>query len=78
MGPLLIPLCINNLSFALKTVEVNMYADDTMISSSSETLDELQIVLNAEVVDVDKWLKGNKLSLKHVKTLEMIVGSTER
>ena len=55
-----------------------MYADDTMISSSSETLDELQIVLNAEVVDVDKWLKGNKLSLKHVKTLEMIVGSTER
>ena len=40
-----------------------MYADDTMISYSSKTLDELHTVLNAKPVVIEKWLQGNKLSL---------------
>ena len=52
-----------------------MYADYTMISYSPKTLDELHRVLNAELVDIEKWLQGNKLSLNVVKTKAMIVGS---
>ena len=54
-----------------------MYADDTMISYSSKTLDELHMVLNAELVNIEKWLQGNKLSLNVVKTQAMIVGSMQ-
>ena len=54
-----------------------MYADDTMISYSSKTLDELHMVLNAELVVIKKWLQGNKLSLNIDKTQAMIVGSMQ-
>ena len=48
LGPLLFLLYRNDLPFALKKAETNMYADDTMISYSSKTLYELHRVLNAE------------------------------
>ena len=54
-----------------------MYADDTMISYSSKTLDELHMVLYAELVVTEKWLQGNKLSLNVDKTQAMIVGSVQ-
>ena len=54
-----------------------MYADDTMISYSSKTLDELHMVLNAELIHIEKWLQGNKLSLNVVKTQVMIFGSVQ-
>ena len=47
-GPLLFLLYISDLTFALKRAEANMYADDTMISYSSKTLDDLHMVLNAD------------------------------
>ena len=75
LRPLIFLLYINDLLFALKKAQTNMYADYTMISYSSKTLDELHMVLNAELVDIEKWLQGNKLSL-NVKTQQaLIVGS---
>ena len=63
LGLLRFLLYIYYLPFALKKAETNMYADDTMISYSSKTLDELHMVLNAEFVVIEKWPQGNKLSL---------------
>ena len=77
LGPLLFLLYINDLPFALKKAETNMYANDTMISYSSKTLDELHMVLNAELVVIEKLLQGNKPSLNVVKTQAMIVGSMQ-
>ena len=74
LGPLLFLLYTNDLPFALKKAETNMNADDTMISYSSKTLDELHMVLNAQPVDIEKWLQGNKLSLNVVNTQAMKVG----
>ena len=48
-----------------------------MISYSSKTLDELHMVLKAELVVIEKWLQGNKLSLNIDKTQAMIVGSIQ-
>ena len=75
LGPFLFLLYVNDLPFALKKAETNMYPDDTMISYSSKTLDELHRVLNAELVNIEKWLQANQLSLNVVKTQAMIVGS---
>ena len=75
LGPLLFLLYINDLPFALKKAKTTMYADDIMISYSSKTLDELHRVLNAELVNIEKWLQANQLFLNVVKTQAMIVGS---
>ena len=62
-GPLLFLIYINYLPFALKKAKATMYADDTAISYSSDTSDELDLVINEEISYIEKWLQGNKLSL---------------
>ena len=73
LGQLLFLLYINDPPFSLKKTETSMYADDTMISYSSKTLGELHMVLNAELVDIEKWLQSTKLSLNVVKTQALVV-----
>ena len=46
LGPLLFLLFINDLPFALKKAKATMYADDTTISYSSDTSDELDLIIN--------------------------------
>ena len=73
LGPLL--LYIDDLPFAVKKTKATMYADDTAISYSSDTSDELDLVINEELSCTEKWQQGNKLSLNVVKTQAMIIGS---
>ena len=55
-----------------------MYADDTAISFSSDSIEEIDAVVNAELDSLEKWLQGNKLSLNIVKTQAMIIGSSQK
>ena len=52
-----------------------MHADDTAISYSSGTSNELDLVINKELSWIEKWLQGYKLSFNVVKTQAMIIGS---
>ena len=74
LGPLLFLIYINYLPFALKRAKTTMYADDTAISFSSDNIEEIDAVVNAELACLEKWLQGNKLSLNVVKTQAMIIG----
>ena len=55
-----------------------MYADDTAISFSSDKIEEIDAVVNAEFAFLEKWLHGNKLSLDVVKIQAMIIGSSQK
>ena len=55
-----------------------MYADDTAISFSSDNIEEIDAVLNADLACLEKWLQGNKVSLNVVKTQAMIMGSSQK
>ena len=55
-----------------------MYADDTVISFSSNNIEEIDAVVDAELACLEKWLQGNRLSLNVVKTQAMIIGSSQK
>ena len=72
LGPLLFLVYINDLPFCLNKGKVTMYADDTAISHSSRCLSKLQYDLNQDLVNLQNWLHGNKLSLNVVKTQSLV------
>ena len=55
-----------------------MYADDTNITFHSRDLSELEDAMNAELINLNTWLKSNKVSLNIAKTEFMIIGSRQR
>ena len=55
-----------------------MFADDTNISIPGRTLADLQPLIKSELVNLNCWLRVNKLSLNVAQTEFMIVGSRQR
>ena len=52
-----------------------MYADDTSISYKSKTLTQLNEAVHDDLMSVEFWLKGNKISLNAAKTHTMLIYS---
>ena len=56
-----------------------MFADDTSVSYASDSLDEIQNVINSELKNLNSWLIANRLSLNQLtKTEFMIIVSRQR
>ena len=72
LGPLLFLLYINDLPFS-SSLLTKLYADDTCLLFSAATLDELQRVINREMLKIQNWMSGNKLSINHKKTKFMLL-----
>ena len=50
-----------------------LYADDTCFIFSAKSLNELQIVVNAEMKKIQHWMFSNKLSINYSKTNFMLI-----
>ena len=75
LGPLIFLIYINDLPLSLQKSHFSMYADDTAILLSSESIDDLPNDLNLDLLKLQDWLDANKLSLNFVKTQSLIIGS---
>ena len=73
LGPLLFLIYINDLPLSLQKSHFSMYADDTAILLSSESIDDLPNDLNLDLLKLQDWLDANKLSLNFVKTQSLII-----
>ena len=68
LGPSLFILYINDLPSCLQFSQILMYADDTVIYVSCNSISEIEMQLSLDLVNVSYWLKENKLFLNLKKT----------
>ena len=54
LGPLLFILHINDLPFCLESCQMTMYADDTSISFTAKSVNDLNMTLNKELDSLRK------------------------
>ena len=78
LGPLLLLVYINHLPNCLEKSNVSMYADDTYLYYSFDSVDAMNQSINADLIALKVWLEGNKLSLNAAKIEAMIIGSNKR
>ena len=82
LGPLFFIIYVNDLRMALKNFHPVMYADDTTLSASLRAFDctgqDRDSRINAELQNLSKWLKLNKLSLNADKTKAMLFHTIQK
>lgn len=69
LGPLLFMIYINDLPQYLSTGQVTMFADDTSITVSAPTPQELALKVNCVCDELNAWSQRNRLILNNSKTV---------
>ena len=75
LGPLFFLLYINDLPNCLNKTKPRMFADDTNLTASANSLTDLEDAANFDLENLRKWLIANRLSLNVAKTEFMLIGS---
>ena len=78
LGPFLFLLYINDLPNCLETTNARLFADDTNLLATGLNTVEVEAKLNHDLLNVDQWLKANRLTLNEGKTEFMIIDSRQR
>ena len=74
MGPLFFILFINDLPLHVSS-QIDIYADDTTITTSSgfRNISQLEVSLNTAVSEIQLWANANKLPLNEEKTKVLMI-----
>ena len=72
LGPLFFSLYVNDLP-THTNFNINLFADDTVLTMKDKSLLKLQETVNCELAIVDDWMKLNRLSLNYSKSTYFIV-----
>ena len=78
LGPLLFIIYLNDFEDCLVHSKAGMYADDTHVTLTSDSLAELLESAREEMMNISEWMRINKLSINPQKTEYMIIGHPRR
>ena len=78
LGPLLFIIYITDLPLPIKHSLVDMYADDTSLSFSLNSIFTINEKIYEDLECLKTWLPGNKLSLNVATTKSIVIGSQKR
>ena len=74
LGPILFLIYINDITMGTKSGKPTLFADDTCIFYSKETISDLELSMNEDLIEISKWLVANKLSLNILKSNFVVFG----
>ena len=75
LGPILFLIYINDLNYVSEKLENIMFADDTNLFLTGNSIHDVERTMNEELVFITEWFQSNKLSLNIKKTSYMIFGN---
>ena len=80
LGPLLFTLLINDIDTNLRTCEVTLYADDSVLCATGKKCEEIEKKLNSDLEQIANWLVKNSLvvNLKKSKTECVLYGTYQK
>ena len=77
LGPLLFTIYVNDLKNAVNSCQILSYADDTTLYYSSNHASNIQIAINNDVKELERWFSINKMKLNEIKTEFMVIYAAE-
>ena len=75
LGPLLFLIYINDIGNRIAHNTVRLYADDAVVYTSAESINETHIKLQSDLANIDVWCRRNQLTVNTSKTKCMLFGS---
>ena len=66
---------INDLPECLNITRPRLFADDTNLTASGDSMNDAEFAVNSDLENLRNWLIANKLSLNVAKTEFMLIGS---
>ena len=78
LGPLLFLLYINDLPECLHEAAPRLFSDDTNLTVAGDSIEEVELAMNNDLLSVHTGLLANKLSLNASKTEFILIGSNHR
>ena len=78
LGPLFFILFINDMPLLVKNSKLDMYADDSTLTTSAATVNVLQEELNQDIVSVTQWCTNNNMVLNTGKTKTCIITTRQK
>ncbi len=73
LGPLLFIIFINDLPMVARHSEIDMYADDSTVTSTGKTTEEINGYLNTDMREITKWCVEDCMSTNPTKTKSMLI-----
>ena len=78
LGPLFFILFINDMPLAVEKCALDMYADDSTLTTSARTVDALEHTLSQDIKAIVTWCECNKMVLNTGKTKTCIITTRQK